>query len=319
MPANAVAAAIRRRPLAAFFALAYAGCWAFLLVPALARDGLGLLPFSLPVPVLLFFPPATLAGTALAAFLVARVADGPTVARSLRRAPLAWRVHPGWYALALLGMPAAYFAGALPVLGVAPLAALARDASPLLTSYLPNVIVLYFLISVWEEIGWAGFATPRLQARFGPVAGSAILGTLWALWHLPAFFVAGQVVEEKVGLHNLYLLGVYLPLLVASAIPARMAMTWLYNASGGSVLIVGLFHAAWDMTGSKLAPLYLPEIERRFAYGQWTLALLWGLAAVLLVATRGTLAYRPGRGTGDAPGDTTVGPRRDDPAERRFV
>ena len=42
-----------------------------------------------------------------------------------------------------------------------------------------------------EEFGWRGYALPLLEKRFGPVAGCAVLGVLWAGWHLPLFLSRG--------------------------------------------------------------------------------------------------------------------------------
>ncbi len=64
-------------------------------------------------------------------------------------------------------------------------------------AYVPDGsrIVFAFVVSIAEEIGWRGFALPRLQKRFGAFAASGLLGVLWAVWHLPMFVAQGIPLE----------------------------------------------------------------------------------------------------------------------------
>jgi membrane protease YdiL (CAAX protease family) len=293
-PASRLERLVVAHPLVAFFVLAYAGACVVLLLPVLSQSGLGLLPFPSPVPTLLFFIPASMLGPTLAAFVITRMVEGKEGTCKLRRRILGWRAGPGWYLVALFGLPIAYFLAASMWLGAAPLNALVEKWPLIFTSYLPNVAVLILLVAVWEEIGWTGFALPRLQERYGPLLASIILGTLWALWHLPAYFVSGQVVNHKVGFYDLDRLLLYMPLLILMAIPSRVVMTWLYNNTVvAGVLIIALFHAGWDMTGSKLVPAFMPEMDRVFHYGEWLYAIFGVLALVLIVFTRARLSYKP--------------------------
>ena len=84
-----------------------------------------------------------------------------------------------------------------------------------------------------EEVGWRGYALPRLAARFGLVGGSVVLGVLWAGWHLPLFFIAGT---------NTY--GQSIPLYLLQVTALSVAMAWLFTNTGGSLLPVMLMHAA---------------------------------------------------------------------------
>lgn len=291
-PAPPLRTLLARHPLVSFFVLAYLGAWVFLLVPILFDSGLGLIPVTLPVPALLFFIPASIGGPTLAAFVVTRSVDGKEGTRELRRRVLRWRVGIQWYLLALFGLPAIYFLAAGVVFGTAPLQAFIEKWPLLFTSYLPNVVVLFLLVSVWEEIGWTGFALPRLQDKYGALLASVVLGVLWALWHLPAYFVAGQVVDQKIGLHDLDRLLYLLPLLILMAIPSRIVMTWLYNSAMASVLIVTLFHASWDITNSRIIPSFMPEMVRMFTNNEVIYAIFWVLAVLLIVLTKGRLSQR---------------------------
>ena len=97
---------IKRHPLVAFFVLAFAGAWIVFVPLLLARNGLGLLPFSLPVGP--FQTIGAFAGPTLAAFIVTAATSGAAGLRQLLRRIGQWRVGAGWYLLALLGYPLLY-------------------------------------------------------------------------------------------------------------------------------------------------------------------------------------------------------------------
>jgi membrane protease YdiL (CAAX protease family) len=282
-------------PLVAFFVVAFLGGWIVLLPTVLFESGFGLIPINIPAPaVMLFFIPAAMAGPTLAAFVVTRIVEGKEGTRKLlRRRILRWRVGVQWYLIAIFGIPIVYFVAASLVLGAAPLEALIEDWPLIFTSYLLKVVMVFFLVSLWEEIGWMGFALPRLQEKYGPLMASVVLGVLWALWHLPAYFGSTQVVADKVGLGELDRLLYLLPLLMLLAIFTRIVMTWLFNSAMGSVIIVTLFHAAFNISNNELITNFMPEMNRMFANNGWIYAVLGVLALVLIVFTKGRLSYKP--------------------------
>jgi membrane protease YdiL (CAAX protease family) len=281
-------------PLVAFFVLAFVGGWTVLLPTVLFESGFGLIPIDIPEPaVMLSFIPAAMAGPALGAFVVTRMVEGKQGTRQLlRRRILRWRVAVQWYLIAIFGVPIVYFLAASLVLGAAPLNSLIEEWPFLLTSYLPKVLMVFLIVSLWEEIGWMGFALPRLQEEYGPLWASVVLGVLWALWHLPAYFNSTQVVADKVGLGDLDRLLYLLPLLILLAILTRIAMTWLFNAAAGSVIVVTLFHAAFNTSNNELVTAFMPQMNRIFANYEWMYAVLGALALLLIVLTKGHLSYR---------------------------
>ncbi len=285
------------RPLAAFFVLAFVGGWIVLLPTVLFESGFGIVPISLPAPaVMLFFIPAAMAGPTLAAFFVTGLVEGKGgVRKLLRRRVLRWRVGIQWYLVALFGVPVVYLVAASLVLGTAPFGALIERWPLLFTSYLPKVLMVFLIVSLWEEIGWMGFALPRLQERYGPLPASAVLGTLWALWHLPAYFGSTQVVDPKVGLGDLDRLLYLLPLLILLAVLTRIVMTWLFNAAMGSVIVVTLFHAGFNISNNELVAAFMPELNRTFAHNGWLYVVFGALALLLVVLTRGRISYEPDR------------------------
>ena len=128
-----------------------------------------------------------------------------------------------------------------------------------------GAIVLSTPVQAGEEIGWRGYALPRLAARLGMARASLLLGAIWALWHLPLFFIPGlETYRQSFGLY----------LLQVTAISAAMA--WLYVKTKGSLLLIMLMHAAVNNTKDIVPSLGAPAVA-------WTTAaLLWICAALFL-------------------------------------
>jgi membrane protease YdiL (CAAX protease family) len=118
-----------------------------------------------------------------------------------------------------------------------------------------------------EEIGWRGYALPRLQAIQSALGASLILGLLWGLWHLPLYLTRGHPLSET-------FFGWYLLDIVADAI----LFTWVYNNTRGSLLLALLFHTSIAVTG-----LFLTPAETTPLLG---IALKWAVVAIV-VATAG--------------------------------
>lgn len=154
------------RELTAHFLLAYALTWGG--VALVVASGAGTLWLGLPM----------LAGPPLSAVLLTLRAGGRSALLALTVGFLHWRAHPLWYVLAL---------GLAPALCLLAIALASVIAGP---AYRPGLslalLPLGFLAGLAEEIGWTGYATPRLLSHLTwPVAG-AILGVVWALWHMAA-------------------------------------------------------------------------------------------------------------------------------------
>jgi CAAX protease family protein len=112
---------------------------------------------------------------------------------------------------------------------------------------------VYWLANVFcygfgEEVGWRGFALPRLQSRTTALTSAMLLGAAWAAWHIPLFAFAG-------GLSSMGIAGAAGWLF--SILTGSVLMTWLFNVSRGSVLAVALFHGVLDivMTSPVKGPL----------------------------------------------------------------
>jgi membrane protease YdiL (CAAX protease family) len=95
-----------------------------------------------------------------------------------------------------------------------------------------------------EEIGWRGFALDRLQARMTALSASLTLGSVWALWHVPLFFVPGSFQE------SLNLGSPRSAVFLASMIPLSVLMTWVYNNTNRSTLSAVLIHYSGNLCGA---------------------------------------------------------------------
>jgi len=115
--------------------------------------------------------------------------DGGAGLRRLLERFIPWRVGVPWYLLILIGYPA-----------VGLLAGRVTGLFGAAQGHVPNWRHFYYALipalaldpgPLGEELGWRGFALPRMLTRWQPLAVSLILGLIWGVWHLPAFFIVG--------------------------------------------------------------------------------------------------------------------------------
>jgi uncharacterized protein len=180
----------------------------------------------------------------LAALPVAGLFPGAGGARTLLRQIRTWRVGAGWYALALLGpVILQLFANTLHIVlgGAAPKV---WTSFPSLSGFGPGTLTFFIgmLIagSFGEELGWRGFALPRLQKRFSALTASLLIAILWTAWHLwPAMTPGGlaMATPAEAGLTLLRLTAV------------SIIFTWMYNSSG-SLFVVMLAHAGLNIAAT---------------------------------------------------------------------
>ncbi|HEX5699847.1 MAG TPA: type II CAAX endopeptidase family protein [Rubrobacter sp.] len=273
---------LARHPLVFFFLIAYAGSWLLEVPIALSKTGTGLLPFTIPRPLLaLAIAAATFLGPTLSAFIMTGITEGRIgIGRLLRRYVL-WRVGFRWYMFVLLVIPAIEVLGAIVVPGA--LASFQSFTLSLVLTY-PVAFVTTFILGgpLGEEPGWRGFALPRLQPLHGPLVGSVILGILWALWHLPLFWSG---VWTPPTIPNIVMF-----ILMITAL--TIIMTWVFNNAKGSLLITMLMHGSFNTFANKMvAPLFPAPILSE--YGLLPELVGFGATAlVLIVVTRGRLGYQ---------------------------
>ena len=277
---------IRRYPLTCYFVIAYAGAWAVWALFVLSREGSGLLPFHSPASFLVLIAIGTFSGPTVSALVVTAVTAGRKGIVRLPQRIVQWRVGAAWYLFVFAGLPA------IEALGVIAIPGALAGATPI--DWLPELMsaAVFFVYPalpagpLGEEIGWRGFALPRLQSLHGPLKASLILGVLWAFWHAPIWF-SGQWSVPAVP--NI---AVYVFWLVA----VTFIFTWVFNNTQGSVLIAILLHGTMDVFPNAFLLAHLPGAAEMTSSGvlsmYWGLAVGFGVFALLLVVfTRGRLGY----------------------------
>lgn len=130
--------------------------------------------------------------------------------------------------------------------------------------------ILFFSV-LGEEIGWRGYALPRMRTLFGSFHASILLGLIWGVWHLPLFWIEGNFHQQIP--FNLFML---------QSIALSILLTWLYNRTSESLFIVHLFHAASN-TFLGVFPI-MPENTSGDLNPLWTAAgLLWVLVIGIIL------------------------------------
>jgi membrane protease YdiL (CAAX protease family) len=208
--------------LPAFFFLTFATTWACFIIVAMA------VPAATVTGRLLVLV-GTFAPGIVAVALAARAGGAAGVGRLLEpitraRVPARWYVFAAaWFAAVELTVAVLHrlFTGAWPAFGTSPFA------------LIPFAILFSTPFQAGEEVGWRGWALPRLAARFGLAPASLLLGVIWALWHLPLFFVADADTFGQ---------SFFVYLINVTAL--SVAIAWLWDRTGGSLLLTMLLHAA---------------------------------------------------------------------------
>ncbi|MEO7425679.1 MAG: CPBP family intramembrane glutamic endopeptidase [Fibrobacteria bacterium] len=223
--------------MALFFLLAYGVSWilwAPLWLPAFDVHGLPVLPYHHALGAL---------GPITAAFLVSAKESGRAGPADLLQRMGLWRGRLLWVAIGL-ATPLVLLAIAVGVASIFGGEAGKIPDGAASSREFPQFPALGFLayniisFGYGEEVGWRGFALPRLQTRHSALVASLLLTVGWAIWHVPLFLYR----PGYTGMGAAGIAGWFFSLLTGSVL-----LTWLYNSSRGSLLVVALFHATVDV------------------------------------------------------------------------
>jgi len=204
-------------------------------------------------------------GVSIAAIAVAALIDGRREVGPLLRRVTVWRVGVRWYLIALLG-PVALLAAAasVNVLAGAQVATEGPLVDWLELGRLFGVQVVGVIAGAWEELGWRGFALPRLLKRVSPLTASLGVGVLWAVWHLP-LFLSGELPWAD----------------AAALVVLSILFTAVFVRTKQSVLIAFLMHASFNGFAG-VAVLWFEGADRVQMY--WSMTAVTAVVALAVIS-----------------------------------
>lgn len=167
------------------------------------------------------------------------------------------------FILAFMAMIISYFINQTPVNLTGLLTTREFPQFNLFTFFIYNLLFFGF----GEEVGWRGFALPRLQYKMNALTASIVLTVFWALWHLPLFFYRpGYTAMDVAGIAGW----------VFSLLTGSILLTWLYNSSRASILICAVFHSTIDIAFTADIP------GKNIISYMGILITAWGLLTILV-------------------------------------
>lgn len=259
---------LRRYPIASYFVLAFAISWGGSLLVGgpkyLSGETMGFAE-SMRMALLM------LAGPCIAGILMTYFVDGKKGLRGLLSRMLKWRVSLRWYAAALLIFPA---------LILAVLLVLSAGVSP---AFSPNFITFGIMAGLFagfvEEIGWTGYAYPKMRLKHSTLRTAFYLALLHGLWHVVADYLGSSQS------YGLYWLPRFLVMWVVAMTAMRIILIWIYNNTG-SLLLAQLTHASSTGFLVILGPSPITPANE---------TLWWAIYAVVLWLAAGSIIARYGK------------------------
>jgi uncharacterized protein len=277
------ASVVGRHQLAAYFGLTFAISWAIWLGLVVASLGIRTTAGAV-------LNIAATAGPSIAALVLATALGRGQLPELLAGFSVS-RLSVRWSVVALVlpvAMMAVAIAGSVAVFGT---------PGPGITVSVGGVLLVEFARVLFlggpleEELGWRGFALPRLQQHRNALNASVLLGLVWGLWHIPLYFVSGtgQFETIRAGTSPAFAIGGF----VGWTIGLSVLFTWLFNQTGGSLIVVILFHAAVNLAA------FLPSAVGSVGAASLLNVLVTWIVAILVAVRFGraslasALAVRP--------------------------
>jgi membrane protease YdiL (CAAX protease family) len=232
-------AVMRRHTVISYFVIAYAFSWAIWIPMALAGMRIyqgSAWPNHIP----------GVFGPLVAAFVMSAVVGGWAAVKDLLSRMARWRVAPRWYLVAL--SPLLFFAIAAVAMaatgsGWPDLGELGKFASlPVVAA--PVMWLLLLVVGFAEETGWRGFAVPEMLKTRSFLSTALVIGLLWAIWHIPSMFSIESYRQMGIVMFPTFTIGI---------VCGSIFLAWLYRASGGSVLMVAMWHGTYNLVSGTAA------------------------------------------------------------------
>jgi membrane protease YdiL (CAAX protease family) len=218
----------KKHPLLIFFTLAYAFSWIVEIPLALKAQGV----IRVDIPFSLHYLAGY--GPLFSALIVTRLTSGSGGLQELWGRITRWKVDLVWWLVAV--SPLVFY-----ILTSAALWLIQGERLDLVAlgqvDFLPPLglaaIPMWILtFGIGEESGWRGFALPRLQKGRSALSATLLLWIFWAFWHLPLFFYS---YDSSI-----------IPGMLIGLLAGAITFTWLYNSTGGSVLVVAIWHGLFN-------------------------------------------------------------------------
>jgi membrane protease YdiL (CAAX protease family) len=278
-----IKAIVKQHPILTYYALAFVISWGAILILVGPR---GFLATTSTSPSFALVGFASLLGPSLAGVLLTGFLDGKAGWRDLLARLRRWRVGVRWYAVALLTAPLVTILTLLALSLASPAFVPAIVTADDTASLLLSGIAVGLIVPVFEEVGWTGFATPRLRLHHGVLDTGLIMGLLWGAWHLPLFAdSAASSGSIPSALFMAAMLFSWLP-------PYRVLMVWVYDRTQ-SILVVMLMHMPIVVSQFVLTPEGISG-EAMFTSLIATGAALWLVVGAVALANGGHITQDQG-------------------------
>jgi membrane protease YdiL (CAAX protease family) len=263
IPAPGRKSVVKKRPLLLFFIITFAITWGLgaliMIFPAQFEAAFGELDLNKPSYKVIWH--LAVYGPAISAFVVISLIHGVAGVKAYLRRLLHWRASAGWYLLVLVGVPAVHICGRL-IFGAISGTPPPYEFDPWYMMIPMSLLALVNDPGPMEELGWRGFALPLLQRKFNALGASVILGFIWGIWHLPAFYISATPQSAF-----------SLPFFILGTISNAIIMTAIYNGTRGSIPLAFLFH--WQINNAFGFSIF-PE-------GEWISFISFAVVALAIV------------------------------------
>jgi membrane protease YdiL (CAAX protease family) len=273
---------IKRHPELTYFVLTFIFTWGCMAL-AVYPDGFPITEERFETAGALVYV-AMLVGPGGAGILLTGLLDGRAGFRELFSRLFRWRVGPRWYAIALLIAPLMI---TTILLGLSLFSSNFQPA--MFTSDGKSALVLSSIIAglvvgFFEELGWTGFAVPRLNRRYGVLNTGLIVGFVWGAWHFLPFWKNDTFSATFPLVLLLGQLFSWLP-------PYRVLMVWVYDRTE-SLLVSVLMHASLMASLNALVPTKLSGTTLLTWILVWA-AVLWVIVGAVAIAINRRYSRQP--------------------------